>query len=85
MITRSRSRSSWAVWIAGALVLLPVLYVAGIGPLLWLDEDNSLAAPDAAHAAYDPLLRLGERYEPVRRLLDWYAALWGVDLSWFGD
>lgn len=34
MTAEPRRRSSWFVWIAGALVLLPVLYVASVGPAI---------------------------------------------------
>lgn len=36
MTAEPRRRRSWAAWIAVALVLLPVLYMASVGPVNWV-------------------------------------------------
>jgi hypothetical protein len=44
MTAELRRRSSWAVWIAGALAPLPLLYSLSYGPYLWLWKRDLLAA-----------------------------------------
>lgn len=70
-------RSSAVVWAAALMVMLPVLYLTGLGPVAWLES----------HAVDDPEMRLWECYvRPAAWLcgvvpaakgsLDWYISLW---------
>ena len=58
-----------------ALILLPVLYVLGVGPAVWLDNCYLNGIP-FLRAAYRPLTFLMECYEPIAHALDWYIKFW---------
>jgi hypothetical protein len=72
-------RSSGALVVATAVVLLvalPLLYVLSVGPA---DRIHASASPQAQHAieiAYVPLRLLYEAVPPLQPALDWYLNLW---------
>ena len=60
---------------AGILVLLPVLYVFGIGPTVWLTVRWGL--PEWVIATfYDPLVILAKWPPAFRDFLQWYMDWW---------
>ena len=69
-----RPRSSLAVWLIVAAVLLPVVYVLSIGPAMQLDGGGILS--DRFIWTYWPLLWLHAHCPPARNVLDWYVGLW---------
>jgi hypothetical protein len=84
MTTEARRCSSWAArigWAPAAVVLLPVLYVLASGPTFWpalKTTDGGITADptlDLWNMAYDPLVWLGQRWEPFGECWDWYLSL----------
>jgi hypothetical protein len=76
MTAEPRRRSSWAVWIAGAMMLLPVLYVLGLGPLtaLW---GYSYLPEDFYRRYIGPALWLSRNGpEWLSDALNWWVSLW---------
>jgi len=69
-------RSSLAVWLTVAVLLLPILYVLSVGPVFWLHKHGYLGY--SALAIYGPLSYLYDSCQPVRYAIDWYASLWGL-------
>jgi hypothetical protein len=73
-------RERWAKWTAGGLaVCLPVLYVLGIGPAIWLYQRKLM--PDSVATEieqfYLPLAWLRAiGPEPISDAFDWYTELW---------
>jgi len=70
-----RSRFPVAL-IAGAVVLLPILYVFSIGPVGWLAnhdyiEPNS-AVGSMIQMVYAPLEIAASYCPPLRRFIEWY-------------
>jgi len=77
-----RKRPLWPL-VTAAVVGLPVLYVASIGPVVWVFAHCS--PPDWVHAVagwvYEPLERAGRNGpEPFKALMWWYLDLWGWKL-----
>jgi hypothetical protein len=72
-----RPRSSLAVWLALALLVLPLAYVLSPGPIFWL-----LAYGYVDQAFVDwllgPLQKLYDNYPPVTAFYDWYFTLLGL-------
>ena len=73
-----RSRGRYWVW-AAPLVLLtvPVLYVASLGPCVWLHMHgwiNELMA-QAANAFYEPLSLVADHSAAFDRFLEWYVGI----------
>jgi hypothetical protein len=68
---KKRSRA----WIGWAAFVLLVLYPLSVGPALkWTSDDLStwrIIAP-----VYDPLFRLGERFDCIGDALNWYLPWW---------
>jgi|SRR5262245_12178373 len=79
-------RARWARRTLAALVVgMPVLYVAGFGPAIWLTELNAPWAPHTA-AIYWPLGRATVRAPAViRKPLVWYTGLAARPSDPFGD
>jgi hypothetical protein len=67
-----------AVGVAIALVALPVLYVASVGPAAQLYLDDSIGA-DAYFSFYAPLFAVSERSEFLSRNLERYIAWWDYE------
>jgi hypothetical protein len=59
-MTAEPHRSSWAVWIAGPLVLLPVLYVASIGPFHLLANECA----ERGYGTWEQWSAAGSIYRP---------------------
>jgi hypothetical protein len=91
MTAEPRRRSSWAAWIAGALVLLPVLYVASIGPVFRWSPPGSLPFfdPSPLTKFYAPLKMMAEHYPWAGKALAAYLNLWqrgtGRKVRWEGQ
>ncbi len=68
----------WLVWSGVLLVLLPVLYVASVGPVVRLQNHGYI--PDSVSRAipvfYRPLLWLDESDSRLGTAIKWYARLW---------
>ena len=70
-------KSGAACLIVGVIgVMLPVLYVLGLGPAAYLG-DRFPATYDFVRAIYEPLGFAGRNCQPIRTALDWYLSLWG--------
>jgi hypothetical protein len=65
-----------AVVIVLALILLPALYVASVGPVVWLIEKGYLSPESATlQAIYWPLETLVHKSSTASEVLTWYADL----------
>lgn len=58
-------------------MILPVLYVLGLGPAALLAK-NDPSTEVWLVPIYYPLLILAEKCPPVETVLTWYIELWGV-------
>ena len=70
-----RGGSGCAIGLVLVFLFLPVLYVLGVGPAVWLDN-RYLNGIQFLRAAYRPLLILMERCEPIEIVIDWYIKFW---------
>ena len=63
------------------LVVLPVLYVAGLGPAVWLHEHGGVSpnVKRAIEVVYLPLDLICDASPPVSDTLAWYIRLWVED------
>ena len=78
MEEREKNSGGVGCFLIGAvLVLLPVLYVFGLGPAASLSQGNP-AAESVFAVLYYPLLILGENFPPVGDAIDWYFGICGV-------
>ena len=76
MSEREQKRSGAGCFICGVvLILLPVLYVLGIGPAAWMSEAYP-ATEQRWGLAYAPVLIICEHIQPVGDIVDWYMELW---------
>lgn len=84
-----RSESTWSGGSAAAfavaivtLVILPLLYVASIGPAVWLADRGLISTDEDSGAAlfYRPLEIVVEHCEPVEEGLELYVSLWESDI-----
>jgi hypothetical protein len=66
-------RERWAKWMLSATLALPVLYVASFGPAARC-ATSQLIRVDTFVDLYWPIIRLSEKSDVVKRLLNWY--LW---------
>ena len=57
------------------LVLLPILYCAGLGPAIWFVKTTGID-PTLFQAIYRPLEWLHDNVDILRPPLDWYIDLW---------
>lgn len=57
------------------LMLLPVIYLLGIGPACAI-ATRFPVTQDFLAAIYRPVLYAGEHFEPIRRVFDWYMSFW---------
>ena len=73
-----RSRGRFWLW-AAPLVLLavPLLYMASLGPCVWMHQHGWLNQPAAqtANVFYEPLSLVADHSEPFDRFLEWYVAM----------
>lgn len=72
-------RERWTKWTATAAVVLPVLYVASVGPAAWVAQQpwRSGGLYWALVAIYHPLDQIDSiSPQPIRDALDWYVNLW---------
>ena len=78
-------REKWARrTLAGLLVGMPVLYVVGFGPAIWLTKLDDPWAPQTA-AIYWPLGRaVVDAPSVIREPLAWYAGLFAQPCADFG-
>lgn len=60
------------------LMLLPVLYLASLGPAIWLAERGFISTDQnsAAAIAYHPLEIACENCELLAQGIEFYASLW---------
>jgi len=75
-MSEERKKPGVLLWTTVVVVAIPLLYVAGIGPLVWMQSHGyaSGAIWDAAMALYWPLDSFTT--EPFASWLAWYADLW---------
>jgi len=55
-------------------LLLPVLYVLGIGPASWCTQTYP-RTNDFLETMYTPIIFLADKFEPVSDVLEWYFGL----------
>ena len=65
----------WILWSAVLLIVLPILYVAGVGPAAWLSYHGWLPR-DLVALVWSPLLRTLFTDSQAAWALDWYLRLW---------
>lgn len=67
-------------WVASALVMVPILYVLGVGPANWLyDHSSSPEFRSALEAPYLPLFQIVTLFGNdsfLGNALDWYLEWW---------
>jgi hypothetical protein len=77
----NRTEANWRI-LALSVVLLPAalfLYVASIGPVLYVDREwIATDTPRWITAFYWPLAALAEQSPAVEQILSRYLELWGV-------
>jgi hypothetical protein len=70
-------------WIVAMLIGLPVMYVASIGPALWISDREILAGrlnPNPlVQTFYAPVLRLVQTSETAANIYFWYCGMWVED------
>lgn len=72
-----RQRSPVFTAIMSIVLMLPVLYVASIGPVARIIQKTTPGAPPSwAMSAYLPLIWLHD-HTPLGVPLQWYVELWG--------
>jgi hypothetical protein len=62
----------------GAIIIgvaLMLVYVLSYGPAEWLVQRGHLS-PDTESVIYRPLIFLGDRFDWIRTMLDWYSGVW---------
>ena len=74
MSDETRSRRSYWLWIALALMLAPVLYVLSVGPAAYLVA-RAGKGERTVQVIYAPLIWLHEN-TPLRKPLEWYVGPW---------
>jgi hypothetical protein len=65
---KKRSRGVWIWWV---IIVLLLAYPLSMGPVLRYGSQFGLPA------AYEPLARFCESWQPLCDLKDWYTELWG--------
>ena len=75
MSERENKSGGTGCFIVGAVLLIPVLYVLGIGPAAWISVMYP-ATEKTLGAAYSPLLTLSANFRPVGEVVDGYIKLW---------
>jgi hypothetical protein len=77
MPSEEKEKSRGLYWTLAVLALLPLLYVLSIGPVVavWHRAGGNM---DAVWAVYFPIILLHDQ-TPLRKPLEWYMRLWGVD------
>lgn len=76
MSEREQERGSAGCATAGiALIFLPMLYVLGIGPAVWVDDSTPTGSP-FLRAMYLPFINLVNHSQPIEQAVNWYIALW---------
>jgi hypothetical protein len=74
---RRAKGGGWAV-LALVLVILPVVYVLGIGPAIFICDAGYIEF-DYVRTAYEPLIKLAWKWEPTGQILARYVAAWRLD------
>jgi len=69
-----RKKPGWAFYATAGLLSL-VLYVASIGPAVWLSQKTGWKF---ILYAYVPIEYVGEKYDPFEKAMFWYIRLWSV-------
>ncbi len=64
-----------AACVAAVVILLPLLYLASLGPAVKM-RDHGVISQDALVLAYAPLVWAADKYKPIENLIEWYCALW---------
>jgi hypothetical protein len=80
---RRAKGGGWAVLALGLLValLLPVVYVASMGPAARLEADDWIARSTWC-TIYAPVLKASNKWPPVGHALWNYRGLWVSDEEW---
>jgi hypothetical protein len=66
-----------AVTVAVIALMLPFIYAASIGPVLWLDEHGYITVLiDLRDGFYDPLRFVCRQFQPFQNLLEWWVCQW---------
>jgi hypothetical protein len=68
----SDERKRFGQWIAGLLIVLPVLYVASFGPACWLARAGAAGTLTVAKL-YRPLVRAARSDRGIAPVLRWYG------------
>ena len=73
--SRSERRSIWPAVALGVLLLLPVLYVASIGPALRLTLNGEISLY-TYRDVYRPIRWIGRRSPAFHRSIEWWQNCW---------
>jgi hypothetical protein len=76
MTDHDRPRSSLAIWLIAAIVILPVVYVLSLGPAVRLFHGSNSPFIGLIAGFYSPLEWLARNCEPIGDVLGWYIGLW---------
>ena len=69
-----KPRSSLAVWLIAAAMLLPA-YVVSIGPAAWLVKHEHMS-PELFGAIYQPVILLTRNATFLRPVFNWWGEWW---------
>jgi len=72
---RQQRSGAGAILIGVVLSLVLMPYALSYGPVEWLVQKGYLS-PDTESVVYRPLLFLGDRFDRIQTVLDWYSHLW---------
>jgi hypothetical protein len=70
---------TFAILIAIAIVLLPLLYVLSFGPVIWLVKHRYLPDAAALSTIYLPLQFAADQFPAFERSLKWYIEMFGFE------
>jgi hypothetical protein len=77
MSDHRKTGSGLLALIGVAVLLLPVLYVASLGPAVYLHERGVLSN-ETGETIYAPLMLLADRSESFRTTMERYAEWWSA-------
>lgn len=77
MRQRTRKTICWVAWVSAIIILVPVFYVASIGPACYLMISGTIPPNAWGHVFtfYTPLTHIRENWKPFDDFVDWYAEL----------
>ena len=74
---KDRGGAGMAVLLGVILALLPIAYVLGYGPGVWLTSHEYLSE-DVLDTVYFPLMFVGSHIEWIGDWIIWYASFWSA-------